>query len=528
MATLAETYLPLTTKLVNEQNHGLTAVNVSGTEYAVRDSNARSAISGIITTVDSLVAGGVKYVGKSEDNQLSDGSTVSAIAVIGKTGYEAAQGDLVIKDSGTGGKPSEFIWNGQQWSEFGAGSALKALAFKDTATGEVDVTGGTSEEGDFTVDFSNATPTPGLGTLGATFSGVEATGLTGTFTGTPVTLSNTVATEDTDLTVQFLNASVNVITSVSSDAIASIPSLSTSDGSLGSLTVEGATGQFDRVTSVKSGTLTNATGFSGESTTFSGTYTPSGSITSGTDNFVTDVGIGTIKSAGSVGWNSSIPTGTVSKPDVTVTPSSGAFFNGATVTNEVLSFSSGDALTSATAALADTPTFTGTGFSGTLSFSGDTPTGDFGLTSGAALTSAGFSGSNSIVSAAGVPLGSLTTTSVTYLSAAETESGAVELTASGSSSTKFLTGVAYNGVPTAATITSGKSDVTATGTQTLTYKKPTTVSISYTPSGSVTMQDYTPSGTVTLSGVPSVTIAGTQYFSGHSHYVNAEGEVTVS
>ena len=70
MATLAETYLPLTTKLVNEQNKGLTAVQMADGKYAIRDSNARSAISGIIETVDSLIAGGVKYVGKSADNRL--------------------------------------------------------------------------------------------------------------------------------------------------------------------------------------------------------------------------------------------------------------------------------------------------------------------------------------------------------------------------------------------------------------------------------------------------------------------------
>ena len=56
-------------------------------KYAIRDSNARSAISGIIETVDSLIAGGVKYVGKSTDNQLSDGSTISSISNIGKSGY---------------------------------------------------------------------------------------------------------------------------------------------------------------------------------------------------------------------------------------------------------------------------------------------------------------------------------------------------------------------------------------------------------------------------------------------------------
>lgn len=188
MATLASTYLPLTTRLVDEQNKGLSAVQTAAGKYAIRDANARSAISGIIKVVDNLVAGGVKYVGKSADSRLSDGSEVGNISVDGKSGYSAAQGDLVIKDDGTGGKPSEFIWNGTQWSEFGAGSALKGLAFKDSATGTVNVTGSAADNGALTVDFTNATYNGALGTLGATFTGDTPKNLSGTFTGTPATL----------------------------------------------------------------------------------------------------------------------------------------------------------------------------------------------------------------------------------------------------------------------------------------------------------------------------------------------------
>jgi len=91
-------------------------------------------------------------------------------------------------DSGTGGKPSEFIWNGSQWSEFGAGSALKALAFKDSASGT------TSQDGALTVDLSNAVFSGNVDTISASFSGTKISGLGASFAGTSATLTSTVAT----------------------------------------------------------------------------------------------------------------------------------------------------------------------------------------------------------------------------------------------------------------------------------------------------------------------------------------------
>lgn len=94
--TLTEKYLPLTEKLVGEGGKGLSAVQVAGGKYAIRDANARSAISGIIQKVDDIdsrILGGVHYIGRT-DTQLSDGSTTNPVRIDGRD-VIAAQGDMV-------------------------------------------------------------------------------------------------------------------------------------------------------------------------------------------------------------------------------------------------------------------------------------------------------------------------------------------------------------------------------------------------------------------------------------------------
>ena len=68
---------------------------------------------------------------------LTDGATTSTlVAAEGKTltkttGFTV--GDVVFYGM------KEFIWNGSSWTEFGDGSSLRALAFKDSASGTVTI-----------------------------------------------------------------------------------------------------------------------------------------------------------------------------------------------------------------------------------------------------------------------------------------------------------------------------------------------------------------------------------------------------
>lgn len=114
--------------------------------------------------------------------------------------------------------------------------------------------------------------------------------------------------------------------------------------------------------------------FTGKSMTSTGSFTPSGSVGKITH---TPAGSVTISTAASTSGNYT-PAGSVSKPNVTVTPSTRKFLIGsslkASLASDTLTLSvdtsEEDAMTSATAALAATPTFTGTKVAISGSFSG--------------------------------------------------------------------------------------------------------------------------------------------------------------
>lgn len=92
----------------------------SGTTYDLRDSR-----------VDSIISQGTRWVGVTT-TALSDGSTTSTIVIDGAS-HTAEIGDITSYNN------MEFIWNGTVWQEFGSTGSLKALAFKDTASGTVAV-----------------------------------------------------------------------------------------------------------------------------------------------------------------------------------------------------------------------------------------------------------------------------------------------------------------------------------------------------------------------------------------------------
>lgn len=108
----------------------------SGSVYDIKDAEARVGLSAL----SAIVEGGVHYIGKTTSN-IADGSTTNPIDIIDSTttpatskSVTAVQGDMVSKEQ-TSGPDIELIWNGEQWCELGSTGSLKALAFKDSASG---------------------------------------------------------------------------------------------------------------------------------------------------------------------------------------------------------------------------------------------------------------------------------------------------------------------------------------------------------------------------------------------------------
>lgn len=116
----------------------------SGTTYDIKDATARSQISAL--------SGAMKYIGTTT-TALTDGSTTNPITIGGES-VTAVAGDVAIYGE------KEFVFNGTKWQEFGSTGSLKALAFKDSATGSVSVTGTPSG----TVSTPTITVTPSKST----------------------------------------------------------------------------------------------------------------------------------------------------------------------------------------------------------------------------------------------------------------------------------------------------------------------------------------------------------------------------
>lgn len=121
--------LPVST--LDESGHVVTTTK----SYYIKDETARSSIEAL----QNSVTGGIHYAGKSTTT-ITDGSNVTVIHLEGQNegdNYTPKAGDLVIFGN------SEFICSptGTQgalvWREFGSTGSLKALAFRDTATGYI-------------------------------------------------------------------------------------------------------------------------------------------------------------------------------------------------------------------------------------------------------------------------------------------------------------------------------------------------------------------------------------------------------
>lgn len=281
----------------------------SGSTYQIKDAQARQDIE----TLTGSLSGALHFLGVTTSD-IADGSETNPIAIDSKN-VTAVAGDIAIK----GDKEFVFSEIDNKWHEFGDLGSLGALAFKSSATGSFTPAGSVSQP---------------------TFTGTKKTGLT-------------------------------VSPAASGNA-----------------------------TYTPAGTVSQPT-FTGTAGTASATYTPAGSVTvkAGNSSNYTPAGTvtqptfsgtaATIAVSGGTGTTTYTPAGSVSKPNITVTPST-TIVNSitavgtlptltTTVSNENLTigFSQGTlptkgsnttVMTGASAALAATPTFTGTGTRLTASY----------------------------------------------------------------------------------------------------------------------------------------------------------------
>lgn len=125
----------------------------SGSQYNFKDTQARADIEAI----QSAIAGGVTFMGETS-TALTDGSTASSIVINSNT-ITAVKGYLVVYQT------KEFVYDGSKWIEMGDLSAFKALAYKDTASGNFTPAGGVSQP-TFTGDENSVTITAADNTNG--------------------------------------------------------------------------------------------------------------------------------------------------------------------------------------------------------------------------------------------------------------------------------------------------------------------------------------------------------------------------
>lgn len=103
----------------------------SGNIYTVRDPEAWQAIEELREIVTNVM----HYLGESL-TEIYDGATTSPIYLVDdpETPHVPQNGDVVTYKPSGSEHELEFAWTGHIWQEYGSSGALKALAFKDTAS----------------------------------------------------------------------------------------------------------------------------------------------------------------------------------------------------------------------------------------------------------------------------------------------------------------------------------------------------------------------------------------------------------
>ena len=109
-----------------EVKNYISKVQLSGGTYYIKDTEAHEKLAGL--------TGAMHFVGTSSTDPTSEtGPTVAGHTVF-------AAGDVVVYTP-AGKQECEYVYNGSTWQEFGSTGSLKALAFKDSASGNVTVSG---------------------------------------------------------------------------------------------------------------------------------------------------------------------------------------------------------------------------------------------------------------------------------------------------------------------------------------------------------------------------------------------------
>lgn len=219
----------------------------TGTTYAIKDEYAREQISAL--------SGAMEFLGVTT-TQISDGSSTNPIVIAGQS-VTAKAGDVVIYGS------SEYVFSAadNKWHEFGSTGSLKALAFKDSASGSYQPVGsvskptftGTTETISVEYQPAGSVSTP---TITVTKQTAAISGITSYTAGSAPAWSATVSSE----TLRF---------SWDAGAVTTI-------GSSSYTVMTGATGSASQPT------------FTGTTTTISTSFQPAGSVSQPTFTGTTD------------------------------------------------------------------------------------------------------------------------------------------------------------------------------------------------------------------------------------------------
>lgn len=123
----------------------LSKLTISGNTYDLKDAEARQDIEDL----KSSVTGAMHWAGYTT-TALTDGATTNPITIDGES-YTASAGDVVAIEGDTYENEKEFVFNGTKWQKMGPAGSFKALAFKDSASGNVTCAGSNA---DSAVSFS--------------------------------------------------------------------------------------------------------------------------------------------------------------------------------------------------------------------------------------------------------------------------------------------------------------------------------------------------------------------------------------
>lgn len=110
----------------NNTKNYISKVQLSNGTYFIKDTEAHEKLAGL--------TGAMHFVGTSSTDPTKEGPTVAGHTVF-------AAGDVVVYTPAGKQEEREYVYNGSSWQEFGSTGSLKALAFKDSASGNVTVSG---------------------------------------------------------------------------------------------------------------------------------------------------------------------------------------------------------------------------------------------------------------------------------------------------------------------------------------------------------------------------------------------------